>query len=266
MRLLPIVKSYVLSEGRKEDVYDKYLSEYQSLGSEFADLETQYKALIESFVEADPSGNNKYLDWMVKHQLEILRGDYQIPSDVNADDFIVNLVLIFHNNLQHLTPNWAKIKGFPKKIADNPRDINNYNLRDMKLMIGILEREKSATQNVSDAHVLFENDRWLIISPKSYAASCKYGAGTKWCVASKKNPTHYQNYTVNGRLVFVIDKHNQDFTPGLPYNENPMYKIAVHYKPSSNSFTIWNAPDIQIGSNLSNFFRPKYSKNYCGFC
>lgn len=258
MKLLNIVHESLLTEGRKEDVYKKYWPEYQKLGGEYGDLESQYRGLVESFSEADPSGNNKYLDWMVKSQLEILRGNYQIHRDENPDDFIVNLVNSFHKNIAKISSEFAKQKGFPKRVVGAPKDINVYNLRDMKIMSGILERIQKSKQTLSDAYVLFENDRWLIISPKTYEASCKYGAGTKWCVASKKTTSHYQSYTNQGKLVFVIDKKDKDFTPGLPYNENPMYKIAVYYK--NGSTTIWNAPDKQIGTDLSYFFAPNIQK------
>lgn len=256
MRLLTIVESHILTEGRKEDVYKKYWPEYQNLGAEYGNVESQFKELIDLFSEQDPSTNNKYLDWMVKSQLDVLRGTYPLPSEESAFDFICNLVITFHQNLTRITPEFAKQMGFPKKVVDNPRDINSYNVRDLKIMVGILKKHFNPIKNLSDADVLFENDKWLILSPKSYESACKYGAGTKWCVASKKTAEHYRSYTNRGRLVFVIDKNDKDFSPGLPYNENPMYKIAVHYQPSSNTFTIWNAPDKQIGTDLSYFFPP----------
>lgn len=256
MKLLSIVQESILTEGRKEDVYKKYWVEFQTLGAEYGDLEAQYKALIESFSDADPSGNNKYLDWMIKSQLEILKGNYKVPKNVNADDFIVNLINSFNKNQQRITQEFAKQKGFSKHVVDSPRDINVYNIRDLKIMTDMLDREKAAQQNLSDAYVLYENEKWLILSPKSYEASCKYGAGTKWCVASKKSTQHFQSYTNSGKLVFVIDKTDKAFTPGLPYNENPMYKMAVHYNSTNRSITIWNAPDKQIGSDLSYFFAP----------
>jgi len=249
MKLLTIVQSHILAEGRVEDVLKKYEGELSK-----ANIDPN--ELVELFSSHDPSRNNKYLDWMVKSLLVVLSGEYKNPTTFSNEDFIIYLVESFHKNITRISSEFAKQKGFPKKVVDNPKDINSYNVRDMKIMSGILNKLSDSKQNLSDAYILYENDRWLIISPKNYDASCKYGAGTKWCVSSKKTTSHYRDYTQIGKLVFVIDKKDKDYSPGLPYNENPMYKIAVYYKPASRNLTIWNAPDVQIGTDLQHFFAP----------
>ena len=40
-------------------------------------------------------------------------------------------------------------------------------------------------------HVVFEDDKWLVIKPMTFESSLKYGASTKWCTASKNNPYHF---------------------------------------------------------------------------
>ena len=33
---------------------------------------------------------------------------------------------------------------------------------------------------------------WLMLIPLTYQASCKYGANTQWCVASRDTDTHFK--------------------------------------------------------------------------
>ncbi len=63
---------------------------------------------------------------------------------------------------------------------------------------------------------VFEDEKWLIVVPKTFAASKLYGMNTKWCTTQK---TYYNNYNRNGFLFYVIDKAiNRKF--GVPVNSN----------------------------------------------
>jgi hypothetical protein len=41
---------------------------------------------------------------------------------------------------------------------------------------------------------------------KSFEASLKYGAGTKWCTAMKNEPEYFYRYSKNGILIYLINK------------------------------------------------------------
>jgi hypothetical protein len=86
-----ILESTILLEGRKEDAIKKYGEEHERL--------------INALSQADPSGNNKYLNWMVKTAL----GQNQDES-IPTVDLILRVVDDFHKQL-------ARIKN---------KDINSY--------------------------------------------------------------------------------------------------------------------------------------------
>jgi len=70
-----------------------------------------------------------------------------------------------------------------------------------------------------DAEKVFENDRAVVIVPKTHAASCKYGAGTKWCTTSKESK-HWDQYTkYNVKFYYILTKDK-------PKNDR-YYKVAV---------------------------------------
>lgn len=57
---------------------------------------------------------------------------------------------------------------------------------------------------------IFSSNEWLIIVPLTYEASCKYGAGTRWCTASSKYRTYYDRYSEEGPLYILIHKDTQE--------------------------------------------------------
>jgi len=56
---------------------------------------------------------------------------------------------------------------------------------------------------------LFENDEFLLVIPLTFEASCKYGAGTKWCTTSKDNDDMFKKHNRMGSLGYVIIKNKE---------------------------------------------------------
>lgn len=60
----------------------------------------------------------------------------------------------------------------------------------------------------NDIDKLYEDDEWLVLSPKSYGASVYWGHGTRWCTAYKDSRNYYDQYSRQGRLYINIDKRD----------------------------------------------------------
>ena len=101
----------ILIEGRVEDA-QKYFE--NAVGSwpvaepgnpagvgEYTNLE----GVLDHFVQNDPSGNNKYLMWMVKMYLNPEEKG-TTPNDISS------LIRRFHKNVDRLTPELIKDMGF----------------------------------------------------------------------------------------------------------------------------------------------------------
>ena len=52
---------------------------------------------------------------------------------------------------------------------------------------------------------LHDSDDFLLVAPLTHTASCKYGAGTKWCV-TEKDPDMFERHYDMGSLGFLIPK------------------------------------------------------------
>lgn len=80
------------------------------------------------------------------------------------------------------------------------------------------EVEKSI--RTSEANILVDNEKMMIVEPLSMAASLKYGANTKWCTTySDPAENQFNNYFGDYTLVYFIDKINKS-KYAIAYDKN----------------------------------------------
>jgi hypothetical protein len=83
-------------------------------------------------------------------------------------------------------------------------------------------------------HIEYEDDQWLILRPLTFAASSKYGAGTKWCTTYKKEKSYFEKYWRNGALIYFNNKKTG-------------YKFAANKVIFDNAeISFWTASDHRI--------------------
>ena len=97
------------------------------------------------------------------------------------------------------------------------------------------EREKERELK-SQAERLYEDENVLVIRPKSYAASCYYGANTKWCTSGKGGSGYFEKYTKTGILYYFIKK-----------KENVKY--ALYRNTEDRQTEVYNAEDKEVTLN-----------------
>lgn len=210
---LELVKS-ILSEGRVEDAKAKYPSDID---------------VVDYFVSQDPSGNNKYLPWMMKIYKQDIPGNAPAELKSTGMQHITNLVRGFHQNV-------ARIEV---------KDINQYKSLDQlhrvvnPLIIKAAEKADIKVKEESGVEKLYEDTDWLLMRPLTHEASCKYGANTQWCVASKDTSTHFNNYS-KGFLVFLLHKKSNNkfafFADIQSYGDGAFQNIEI-YNPVDTDIT-----------------------------
>jgi hypothetical protein len=204
-----ILESTILLEGRKEDVIKKYGEEN--------------KPLIDRLSQEDPSGNNKYLGWMTKTALGLLNKE----EDILSADSIVNLVTGFHENL-------SRIKN---------KDINSYkSVFEFKKVVDEAKKKAEEKKFAKQAKKVYEDDDVVIYAPFTVQASCKYGAGSRWCIASTAGSDgsniHFDDYSKHSNFYFFINKN----APMVGRD----YKYALQWKfdgSGDDKWTWWDAQD-----------------------
>ena len=109
----------------------------------------------------------------------------------------------------------------------------------------IYKTKKEQIKVSNDAIKIFENEQVLVVIPKTWEASKKYGANTKWCITTENDPSYWNLYIHTKGLTpyFVIIKPNVD----VPNNYK---KIAVMCNMEDNLQHYWDAEDNQIISQI----------------
>jgi len=228
-----LILEQIISEGRLEDMVKKYEGKVSEDN-------------IRQLSAGDPSGNNKYLDWMCTQRV-----DY-------TSEYIIKMVQCFHENVNRLSEKnvnaiYNDTTATSTKIKKAPKDINSYPVpEDIEVMCKYFEEQKPKT---TSRIKIYEDDRWLIVSPLTHEASCRYGSHSNWCV-STSNKDYYDRYTKGGLLVFFLDK--KGFNPTKP--EANIYKFAVHIdfkEIAPESWDWYSMEDKNIDSILMLNLLPK---------
>jgi hypothetical protein len=233
-KLKYIVLEQLINEGRLEDMIKKYSNTDENLTD----------ASIRKLSENDPSGNNKYLDWMCNQH------------KVYGFQPIIDAINCFHENVNRINEkNITAAYGSEilPKIKLAPKDIGSYpDLPTLKILCEYFEENLPRT---TSRVKIYEDDRWLVVSPLTHKASCEYGAFSSWCV-STSNVDYYERYTRDGILVFFIDKKGTS----LEKKDANVYKFAVNIKTQSQALEDWewySMSDARIDSHLMMNLVPK---------
>ena len=212
MKLLQIL----LQEGRKEDLRKKYTEKFKEY-PETLDFILGISDLADT--------NFKYADFVLKNT-----HPNASPEEV---EHIIDLVKDFDRFQQSL----------------EVKDINKYDI--YKLVSAIdKHREMSKSQqkksfDTSGAKKLYEDKNLLIVKPLTYEASCKYGAGTKWCTTTAGQPSYFESHTQGKQALYYIILKNFN-------RDNKFYKIAIHMTP--NIETWYDSTDERMSDREKEVF------------
>lgn len=189
----------LILEGRKETFVKKYSGKFNQ--EQLDSILNKSEAL---------AGQNKYLEFM---------GKVINPRNFNDDlNIVFNLLTKFSSIGQNL----------------DVKDINKYkSMSDLKKAITDYDNKiRREVKTVDDADVVFEDDKMIVVTPKTYKASCQFGAGTKWCTTS--SPSYFDRYNEDAKLFYFIDKTKP--------TSDPTYKVALLQKYDGDR-TYFNAVD-----------------------
>jgi len=200
-KISEILESTVLLEGRLEDTKAKYPGNDE---------------VIDQLSQADPSGNNKYLDWMTK----------QVVKNSQTTSEVIPVVKAFDQ---------AEGRIRKQKFSF---DINSYKtIGDVEEMMSKLKRREAPSKREIKGlgELVYDGDDVYVIAPRNYEGSCKFGAGSKWCVAMETTDNYWNNYTKSNMFYFVTSKN-------LPTSDKN-YKIAIQKDLATGKNTYWDVPD-----------------------
>lgn len=252
MRIVLTESQYgkLLVEGKLEDLVTKYQQQFPN--------GPDYTAQIEEFYEEDPSPTKKYFTWMSKVFID------RDLKNIETDGYhLIDMIKYFDKNIH---------KFEKKDIYQYTYDefVNKY-----EDAISRITKKELATTGVEKLYG-DEGDRYILVRPKNKEASCKYGANTKWCIASTTS-NYFDRYSNDSLFFFVIDRERIPIE-GKKKSE-AYFKVAIQYNPekhlkwdqykskewkdtflqqSQNGyFKFWNAVDDEITQGTVTKYIPK---------
>ena len=238
--LYNLLNETVLTEGRKEDVMAKYPK--------------VPKESIETLSQSDPSGNNKYLEWMVG-QVNDGRNDLQIILDI-VNKYHNNLNMVNKNNMENFVStasNWDS--SALQRVVRSPKDINSFlNLTYLNYFVdyisNVVSKNKEKEELKKETDRIYEDSDLLVISPRTHRASCEYGRHSSWCVATSTS-SHFNNYTKSGTLYYFISKKDHAYNKYWKDKDDgkPPYKTALLLKDNGEA-SWWSKGDSNYTDGL----------------
>jgi hypothetical protein len=202
-----------LKEGRKEDLKKKYSDKYDQEDLDF----------ILSISDLQDF-NHKYTDWVLKHLLEY-------ADVIEVAEIAVRLVKDFDKYQKNL----------------EKKDINQYlSIEELEKVLESFKGKEKEKELESQTEKIYEDENFLVLVPKTIEASCKYGAGTKWCT-TVRDADHFQRYTRGKQgLYYIIRKKGKQ--------TEPHYKVAVHFN-DIGSEKWWDAKDRPMTDSSIELFK-----------
>lgn len=108
---------------------------------------------------------------------------------------------------------------------------------ELKKDIDKIKQEVKST----DATKLYEDNDLLVIAANTWEASCKYGAGSKWCTTMKNDDSYWERHNKTGTEFFWIFKNKPQ--------KDPNHKFSYHIKEDGKTPDWCNAVN-KCGKNL----------------
>jgi ankyrin repeat protein len=203
---------------------------------------------IQVIFDADPSTHKSYVNWLIQLYSREERSVF-FEDLYKATDYLSIYDLAKRNN----------------RIKDE-RSKNIFNVKTLPELYRIVEpfmedeteilsnkQKRGATPVDGQFDIIYEDDNWEVVIPKTHPAACYWGKGTRWCTAVDANPTMFNNYTKQGPLYIFrhknnaneryqlhleskqfMDKADSPYSPETFFNNNPELKNALSDYWSNN--------------------------------
>lgn len=197
--------------------------------SKVDELRVKYPRMTTSvfnrFVEGDKTKTKKYLPFMLKTWVN--KNEY-ISSSVE----LVKLVNMFDELLPYIEN---------KDIYHKDYEVITYFLDVLNK--AMVDKEENTFNKEEHIDVIEENDDYIMVHPKTHRGSCKYGANTKWCTASKNNASTFISYYKGGYLVYVISKEI-----GIPNFARVAFYVRKNNDALTGDVEVYLANDVMSNS------------------
>ena len=236
----------IIIEGKTEEAAKRLKQKFQYDGP-----------FIDRVLNVDPT-RYKYVDYIAKKLEKIIpelagpNGGLNVQQGEALQDLFGTIIPWFHANVNRIKEDdiWKAETAFREDmnneyvvpniegIARSPKDINQYeNPQFIKKLMNTIDARKTQREIEREiktqADKIYEDNDVLVVRPKSHAASCYYGANTKWCTTQTGNPGYFEKYFRDGNLYYFLNKKTND-------------KLALYRNENERQTEVYNSQDRNI--------------------
>ena len=126
-----------------------------------------------------------------------------------------------------------------EEVEDMLNDEESYKEQSHRQEVRDRQKARKNADLENEAKKVYEDSKWEVWVPLTYAASCKLGQGSSWCTASTENDYYYNYYKNNYGGNYYININKQ----------NPEEKYQFHFE--SNQFMDADDYEIELSKFLS---------------
>jgi hypothetical protein len=167
-------------------------------------------------------------------------------------------------HVKNLYKSWAnKRSGNPEKALSIMDDVLKYQKQLSKKdfaqyssyeeLVKDLDKIKQAAKS-EDVTKIYEDKDLLVLAANAWEASCKYGAGSKWCTTARDDNSYWRRHNETGTEFFWIFKNK-------PQND-PNHKFSYHVKIKGEPDWCNAVNNCMSTSRLSEESYPKQHPRY----
>ena len=245
-----LTEEQLIVEGCIDDARKKY----PDLAKPQQELEGD--SLLQLLIDADPSGNQKYLmgaaklaDKQVKDNIKQgykpIAGKFW-PDDAPEDAFSPWGVV---KNIADMLPKYHNIMNFIRDEDAKFKDINA--ISDYGLFQGVVKRatdrkakkeadkareEQTKKTAVEGTEFVLDTPYHKVVRPLTREGSCYFGRQTRWCISAERSRNYFDQYTSDGKAFLFLLAKGKDV--GAEYK-----KIAVVMDQDGDFEEYFDAPD-----------------------
>jgi hypothetical protein len=235
-----LTEEQLIVEGRIDDARKKY----PALNKPQEDLDG--KTLLDILIDADPSGNQKYLMGAARLTVGLLDDlGYMETGETDRARAAVQ-------NFAELIQRYHKLMPFIRDQDAKFKDINA--IKAYHILRAVIDRaaQKSAAKEqekareeetkkvaVKGTEFVADTPYHKVVRPLTKEGSCYFGRQTRWCISAERSANYFDEYTGKGKAFFFLLAKNKNV-------EDAFKKIAVVIDDNGNFEEYFDAPDDEM--------------------
>jgi hypothetical protein len=202
-----------LNEARTPEFAFERNSKVQSILGEPITLE-----IIQTIFDADPTREKIYVYWIIS--LFKAKSQRNFLEDL---DRVTSALTTFERIKRILPERQRNIFNF--KTLNDLEDLTAQYEEDTEIAVSNRQKRGKGTPVDGEYQIIYEDDSFMIILPRTYRAACYWGRGTRWCTAFTENDRYYISYADQGQLYIIFDKKQERSTYQFHFETNSYMDI-----------------------------------------